>query len=382
MRLPLRLFLPLFLLFTAVWGGDGRPSQQELDRLVAPIALYPDDLLAQTLMASTYPLEIKEAAKWRNNNENLQGKSLEDALQKQSWDPSVKSLTATHEVLNQLNNNLEWTQKMGNAFLADQKAVMDTIQSLRKKAYDAGTLRSNDKMIVTLEQKSGNTIITIQSPQPEVVYIPTYDPTVVYGTWWYSNPPYYLYPPDYVYPPNLGINHRVLVIAAYRRRCDWETGDIGAGIDHHSTAKPWKHDPMHRKGVAYNNDIMAAKYNRKSDAAEIQSREPFRGKEIVINTPKSELQETSKIQTSANSRLDNVDRTDSQNRREDIDRTKREEIDRADLQKKIEDADKAEISNKRENSLSDIGNSNRTRAASNRGWFSRGTRSRGGGRRR
>lgn len=382
MRLPLRLFLTLFLLFPVVWGGDGRPSQQELDRLTAPIALYPDDLLAQTLMASTYPLEIREAAKWRNSNENLQGKSLEDALQKQSWDSSVKSLTATHEVLRQLNNNLEWTQKLGNAFLADQKAVMDTIQTLRKKAYDAGTLKSNDEMTVTLVQKGENTVITIQSPQPETIYVPTYDPTVVYGTWWYSNPPYYLYPPDYVYPPNLGINHKVLVVAAYRRKCDWETGDISAGIDHHSTAKPWKHDPMHRKGVAYNNDIMAAKYNRKSDAAEIQSREPFRGKEIVINTPKSEPQETSKMQPPLNSRAENIDHMDRQNRREDTDRSKREEIDRADLQQKIEDAEKTKIANMRENSLSDIGNSNRTRAVSNRGWLSRGTRSRGGGRRR
>jgi len=373
MRLPLHLFLTLFLLLSTVWGGDGRPSQQELDRLTAPIALYPDDLLAQTLMASTYPLEIREAAKWRNNNENLQGKALEEALQKQSWDPSVKALATTHEALRQLNNNLEWTQKLGNAFLADQKAVMDTVQSLRKKAYDAGTLKSNDKMTVTLVQKGGNTIITIQSPQPEVIYVPTYDPTVVYGTWWYSNPPYYLYPPDYVYPPNFGINHGILVVAAYRRRCDWETGDIGAGVDHHSTAKPWKHDPMHRKGVAYNSDTMATKYNRKSDSAEIQSREPFRGKEIVINTPKSEPQETSKMQNSLNGRFENIDRTERQNRREDIDR--------ADLQQKIENTDKTELSNKRENSLSDIGNSNRTRAASNRGWFSRGTRSRGGGRR-
>jgi len=378
MKLFLRLFFTLLLLFTTVWGGDGRPSQQELDRLLAPIALYPDDLLAQTLMASTYPLEIHEAAKWRNSNENLQGKSLEEALQKQPWDPSVKSLASTHEALTQLNNNLEWTQKLGNAFLADQKAVMDTVQSLRKKAYDQGTLKSNDKMTVTVEQRGENTVITIQSPQPEVIYVPTYDPTVVYGTWWYSSPPYYLYPPDYIYPPNLGLSRGILVIAAFHRRCDWEDGEIH--IDHHGTAKSWKHDPIHRKGIAYNNDATAIKYNRKSDTSEIQSREPFRGKEIVINAPvlqeKAPPAETSKMQNADKTRLGNID----QNKLDNIDRSNLDNRDRADIQEKMQKIDNTNISDNRENALSNVGNSDRTRTISNRGVFSRGGR-RGGGRR-
>jgi hypothetical protein len=115
-------------------------KQEELDQMLAPIALYPDDLVTQILMAATYPLEIVQAARWTAQNKNLKGDALTEALEKQDWDPSVKSLVNFPDVLSKMNENLEWMQKVGDAFLAQEKEVMDTIEMLRKKAQEAGNL--------------------------------------------------------------------------------------------------------------------------------------------------------------------------------------------------------------------------------------------------
>ena len=158
-------------------------SQGELESMLAPIALYPDALLSQMMMASTYPLEIVEAARWRKANASLAGSALEDALQKQSWDESVKSLTAFPDVLDRMNQDLAWTQKLGDAFLGQQDQVMDTIQALRAKAKTAGHLESNDKQKVEVQKADNKEYIVIEPANPEVVYVPTYQPTVVYGAW-------------------------------------------------------------------------------------------------------------------------------------------------------------------------------------------------------
>ena len=181
-------------------GGDKPFKQEELDQLVAPIALYPDSLLAQILMASTYPLEVVDAARWAKANQSLKGDALTAALEQQNWDPSVKSLVNFPQVLDMMNEKLDWTQKMGDAFLAQQKDVMDTVQKLRLKAYGEGNLKSTEqqKVVVEEEQKT----IIIEPAKPEVVYVPTYNPTVVYGAWPYpAYPPYYYYPP--YYPPTV-----------------------------------------------------------------------------------------------------------------------------------------------------------------------------------
>ena len=120
-------------------------SQQDLDQLLAPIALYPDALLAQVLMASTYPLEVVEAARWSKANPKVTGKALEDAMAKQAWDPAVKSMTSVPQVLKQMDEKLEWTQKLGDAFLAQQADVMDTIQTLRGKASAQGNLKTTEQ---------------------------------------------------------------------------------------------------------------------------------------------------------------------------------------------------------------------------------------------
>ena len=178
-------------------AGNKTFKQEELDQLLAPLALYPDSLVAQILMASTYPLEVVEAERWVKANQGLKGDALATALEKEDWDPSVKSLVNFPQVLQMMNDKLDWTQKLGNAFLAQQKDVMDTVQKLRQKAQAEGNLKSSQEQKVTFE-KDTQTII-IEPSNPQVIYVPTYNPTVVYGAWPYpAYPPYYYYPPGYV----------------------------------------------------------------------------------------------------------------------------------------------------------------------------------------
>jgi hypothetical protein len=169
-------------------------SAEQLDALLAPIALYPDELLTQVLMASVYPLEIVDAARWAENpaNKSLTGDALTNALTPVSWDPSVKSLVPFPQVLTMMNSQLDWTQQLGYAMAVQQNDVMASIQRLRRQAQIAGQLKSNEQQVVRSE---GQTII-IAPAQPSVVYVPSYNPNVVYGTW-----PYPSYPPVYYPPP-------------------------------------------------------------------------------------------------------------------------------------------------------------------------------------
>ena len=181
-----------------------RLSTAKLEQLVAPIALHPDALLSQIMMASTYPLEVVEAARWVTANPKITDKSLEEAMLKQSWDPSVKSLTAFPQVLQMMNDQLSWMQQLGDAFLAQQKDLLDAVQALRAKAAAQGKLATTKKQKVktqTIKADTGkqHTVIIIEPSDPKVIYVPAYDPTIVYGTWPYAAyPPYYWYPPGYV----------------------------------------------------------------------------------------------------------------------------------------------------------------------------------------
>src|SRR5690606_33496076 len=171
-------------------------SEAELDQMLAPIALYPDALLSQILMAATYPLEIVQAARWSRANPGLEGETAVKAAAGETWDPSVKSLVAFPQILQTMDEKLEWTQSLGNAFLAQQTAVMDAVQRLRQRAYDAGNLQSNAHQRV--EREGGD--IIIRPATVEVVHVPYYDPRVVYGPWWWAGyPPVYWSPwPGYV----------------------------------------------------------------------------------------------------------------------------------------------------------------------------------------
>ena len=173
-----------------------KQSQAQLEALVAPIALYPDPLVSQILMASTYPLEVSEANNWLRANSQLKGNALNTALQQQNWDPSVKSLVSFPPVLEMMGSQLSWTQNLGNAVLAQQSDTMNAIQTLRAKAKNSGALKSNTQQTVSTQGNGSSETIIIQPANPQVIYVPSYNPTVVYGPW-----PYPAYPPVAYYPP-------------------------------------------------------------------------------------------------------------------------------------------------------------------------------------
>lgn len=235
-----------------------------LDQLLAPVALYPDALLGQVLMASTYPLEVIEAYRWVNEpgNAALKGADLETALAAQDWDPSVKSLVPFPDVLKVMNDKLGWMQQLGNAFLSQEQDVMDSVQRLRNQAAAAGNLQSNEQQRVITEQRT----IIIQPARTEVVYVPVYDPLVIYGPWlWPAYPPYFFTPfPRYGIHVGMYTWFSFGIVSLYWgwNDFDWHHHHIRIHRDHYNRIRPhhgrppyghdtWRHDPHHRRGVAY-----------------------------------------------------------------------------------------------------------------------------------
>ena len=265
-------------------------KQEELEQILAPIALHPDPLVSQILMASTYPLEIVQADRWAKQNASLKGDALAKALESQDWDPSVKSLINFSQVLTMMSEKLDWTQKLGDAFLADQKKVMDTIQSLRAKAQASGNLKSTEQQKVIVEEK----IIKIEPANPQVIYVPTYNPTVVYGAWPYpAYPPYAYYPPGYMAGSAFWFAAGVGLGAAWGYawgNANWGGGDININNNQNFNSNRnidrnrgqgsgrFEHRPEHRKGVSYRDQGTAQKFNRASTNDAIKSREQFRGR--------------------------------------------------------------------------------------------------------
>jgi len=180
----------------ALAPAQDRFSQPELDRLLAPVALYPDPLLSQVLMAATYPADLVEAARWSRANPQFSGDDAVRAADRYDWDPSVKSLLAFPQLLQRMDEDLQWTRSLGEAFLAQEPHVMDTVQQLRRRAHAAGNLRSDERLLV---QPQGQTI-AISPYQPQLLYVPYYDPLVVYGQWWWPGyqPVYWAPWPGYV----------------------------------------------------------------------------------------------------------------------------------------------------------------------------------------
>jgi hypothetical protein len=176
-----------------------------LDSLVAPIALYPDPLLAQALAASTYPLELVQLQQWLEKNKNLKDKALADAVAKQPWDPSIQALAALPDVVKRLADDIQWTADLGNAFLAQQSDVMDAVQRMRKKAQDKGNLKSTEQQKVETRVIENKSVILVEQANPQVVYVPSYDPVVVYGAAYYPYPPIY-YPPAGYYAAGMAIS--------------------------------------------------------------------------------------------------------------------------------------------------------------------------------
>lgn len=269
----------------------------QLDSLVAPIALYPDDLLAQTLAASTYPLEIIQLKQWMEKNKNLKDKALVDAVAKQPWDPAVQSMAAFPEVVKRLGDDVQWTLDLGNAVLAQESDVMDAVQRMRKKAKDKGTLKTTEQQKVETQVIETKEVIVIQPANPQVIYVPAYDPVVIWG------PPIYPYPPiyyPYYYPgaafvsfgiglawgafwggmwggcgwggSNININvnnnfNRVDHRGGNRgdgnrggNRPQAKTGDVNRGGGKGGGGGSWKHNPQHRGGTPYGDRATANKF--------------------------------------------------------------------------------------------------------------------------
>jgi len=261
-------------------------SQEQIDQLLAPIALYPDPLLSQILMASTYPLEIVEADRWLKKNPNLSGDRLDNALKEKPWDVSVKSLCHFPKVLDMMSEKLDNTQTLGEAFLGQQDQVMDTIQGLRAKARSAGNLASTDKQKVVVEGQ----YISIDPVTPEVVYVPAYDPCWVYGPWWYPycaplwfwwpgivvGVGFFWWPPFFVGPIDFWCGffwnrHRLFV----NFNKAFVVGRVGI-TRLHGGVEVWQHDPIHRRGVAFRNPAVARQF-KQIPRPGVEARHSFRG---------------------------------------------------------------------------------------------------------
>jgi hypothetical protein len=275
----------------AAASSDQLLKPEQLDALVAPIALYPDNLLSLVLMASTYPLEVVQADRWAKDNKALKGDQLKAAADKQSWDDSVKSLVATPDVLAMMSTKLDWTQKLGDAVLAQQPDVMDAIQRLRTKADANNKLTSTKQQKVTKTQEQGKQVIVIEPTDPNTVYVPYYDPGVVYGGWPYpAYPPYYFGYPGYIAG---GLIAGGLAFGAGYAVGRWASGgnywggganwggnniNVNRPININNSGNNWQHRPEHRGGVRYNNASVQNKFGNNNIRNGAQNRMDYRGR--------------------------------------------------------------------------------------------------------
>ena len=281
------------------------PADQ-LDSLVAPIALYPDPMLAQVLAASTYPLEIIQLEQWLQRNSTLKDKALADAVMKQPWDPSVQALAGLPDVVKRLANDIQWTADLGNAFLAQQSDVMDAVQRMRQKAQERGTLKSTDQAKVETQVIEKKEVIVIEQANPQVIYVPSYNPVVVWGPPVY---PYYPYPPIYYPPPGYYAAGVAIAWGAgfamgafwggggWGYHPGWGGNDIDIDIDNNfnrnsnrntninrgdrnqvnpnrgGAGNKWQHNPQHRGGTPYSDRATANKFGGNARGDSLSSRQ-------------------------------------------------------------------------------------------------------------
>ena len=250
-------------------------SEAQLDSLLAPIALYPDTVLSHVLIASTYPLEVVEADRWARNNSRLTGDDAVNAVDNRDWDPSVKALVAFPDILRRMSDDLDWTQQLGDAFLADEERVMDSVQKLRNRAYASGHLDKVERVRVIREEKT----IIIEPSVERVIYVPAYDTRVVYGNWWWPDypPVHWHYPSSYVFVSGFYWGPRVYIGPRfYFSGCHWHQRRVyvvdrhhhhghrfydSRSVVRHVNATRWNHNPVHRRGVAYYDNHTRQRFN-------------------------------------------------------------------------------------------------------------------------
>jgi len=285
---------------------DAAFSEAELDQMMAPIALYPDSLLAQILMASTYPADITEAVKWSKDNPDQDGDSAVEAVQDKSWDPSVMSLVAFPQVLTMMGEQPVWIQNVGDAFLADSETVMDTVQKLRSKARDEGNLETTEQQKVVVEEPSSTeTIIIIEPADPQIIYVPSYNPTIIYGAWWWPRyTPWYYRPYGYGFGGavvrGVGFGIGVGITRSLWGGCNWGRGrgNVNINVNKYNNINVnkinsknrnsnWNHNSNNRKGVPYKDQNTRNKFDNKRGGA--STRENYRGRDAQRDQARNTL---------------------------------------------------------------------------------------------
>lgn len=275
-------------------------NNQQLDQMLAPVALYPDALLSQIFMATTYPSDVAEAAAWSAANPKAQGDDAVKQVNTKPWDPSVQSLVAFPQVLAQMKQHPDWVQNVGDAFLAQPDDVMASVQRLRTQAKSAGNLKTTEQQKVTEQaappgSTEGPTIIQIEPANPEVVYVPQYNPTVVYGSWPYPAYPPTYWPPPYGYYPGqalatgLAFGVGIAITGALWGGFNWGHGDVNVNVNRYNSVnnvnnrisgngnQRWNHNPDNRRGTPYRDQGSRQRFDQGRGGS--QQREAFRGRD-------------------------------------------------------------------------------------------------------
>jgi hypothetical protein len=383
-RLAFTIAVAVPALALAQSGGSAFSSQQ-LDQLTAQIALYPDSLLSQVLMAATYPADVAEAAKWSRANSEMKGDDAVKMVENQPWDPSVQSLVAFPQVIIMMGEKPEWVRDLGDAFLDQPEDVMDSVQRLRARAQQAGNLQSNDQVKVTFEdppppttttvvtQAAPQQIIVIQPAQPEIVFVPQYNPTVVFGAW-----PYPAYPPFFTpWPPGFWFSSAVMTGVAWGvgigvRNALWGGVNWGWGrssvninvnrynninvnrrLDVNGGSTRWNHNVQNRRDVPYRGgNATRDRLERRQQAG---SREQYRGRDESRQRAAQSMQNRgiNVDQAALRDRAQNVDRSAVQNRAQNVDRSavqnRAQNVDRGALQDRAQNVDRSAVQNRAQN---------------------------------
>jgi Protein of unknown function (DUF3300) len=273
-----------------VADSNGKFKVEEIDQMLAPIALYPDSLLAQVLMASTYPAQVREAAEWSKANPNQKGDDAIRAVQDKPWDPSVQSLVAFPAALDLMYAKPDWVQNLGDCFLAQSEDVMSSVQRLRAAAKKEGNLKSNEYQKVVEQEKT----IVIEPSQPDVAYVPAYNPTVVYGSWWYPYyPPFYYPPPAYYYPgyafgAGIAWGIGIAVVGGLWGNCNWGGGNVNINVNRYNQINHnkinngnWQHNAGNRGATPYRDSGTRQKYGQGAGQSGLgqNGRNDFRGRD-------------------------------------------------------------------------------------------------------
>ena len=415
------LFSALFALpFGYASAEDSKKSfsQQELDQMMAPIALYPDALLSQILMASTYPGDVAEAVKWSQDNPDQKGDDAVKEVQTKTWDPSVMSLVAFPSVLDMMGQKPDWVQTLGDAFLANPDAVMDTAQSLRKKAKDQGNLETTKEQTVKVEEDAGQQIIIIEPTNPSVVYVPAYNPTIIYGSWWWPGyMPYYYRPVGYGFATGvmtgIGFGIGIGITNALWGNYSWRNHRVDINVNKYNNINvnrnrlntsrrntTWQHDSSNINSVNRTTNInrtTSNQVNRQNVTNKIEGadlRKDYRGRDADRERAKASLESRgidpakSRQELQGNGGSKARDSISQANRNFDsgklstMDKGKVSNIDRG----KISNMDTGSMKNRASSNtsfgnygLSDVGNARSTHSNINRGTASNRSFQRSGG---